>query len=243
LFIDNCSLFITFAAHFQTLMARNKFNPNQLSIDFLAAFRQMVVSLGNADKLLYNESVFTKITDQWDAKRTIPADLLFHKSPVDAVAYQLKKSDDRLVFPAELMGGDIRGVKDLTGFAALYRNQGWVILPAELSGMFKNLYLNVLTAAIGLEKLYPARKELLEEAERVALAALLPEAEMRNFFGLRLSKFPDSFRNEVSNYFNLPFDYILKRAQYLGIVSDDITDEARPVHQPLHPTKSRRVAA
>ena len=224
-------------------MARTKFNPGQLSIDFLASFRQMLVSLGSPDKRLYNESVFTKLTDQWEAKRTIPADLLFHKSPVDAVAYQLKKSDDRLVFPAELIGGEIRGVKDLTGFAALFREQGWVILPTELSGMDKNLNLTILTAAIGLATLYPVRKELLDEAERVALATLLPEAEIRNFFGLRLSKFPDSFRAEVSNYFNLPFECILKRAQQLGVVSDSVADDARQVRQPLHSKPSRRVAA
>jgi hypothetical protein len=221
-------------------MARTKFNPGQLSIDFLASFRQMLVSLGSPDKLLYNESVFTKLTDQWEAKRTIPADLLFHKSPVDAVAYQLKKSDDRLVFPAELIGGEIRGVKDLTGFAALFREQGWVILPTELSGMDKNLNLNILTAAIGLSTLYPGRKELFDEAERVALAALLPEAEIRNFFGLRLSKFPDSFRSEVSNYFNLPFEYILKRAQQLGVISETVADDARQVRQPLRPAQTRR---
>ncbi len=221
-------------------MARTKFNPSQLSIDFLASFRQMLVSLGSPEKLLFNESVFTKLTDQWEAKQTIPADLLFHKSPVDAVAYQLKKSDDRLVFPAELIGGEIRGVKDLTGFAALFREQGWVILPTELSGMDKNLNLTILTAAIGLAKLYPAKKELFDEAERVALAALLPESEIRNFFGLRLSKFPDGFRSEVSNYFNLPFEYILKRAQQLGVVSDSVADDARQVRQPLRPAQTRR---
>lgn len=224
-------------------MARTKFNPSQLSIDFLAGFRQILVSLGSPDKLLYNESVFTKLTDQWEAKRTIPADLLFHKSPVDAVAYQLKKSDDRLVFPTELIGGEIRGVQNLTGFAALFREQGWVILPTELSGMDKNLNLNVLTAAVGLSKLYVGKKDLFDEAERVALAALLPEAEIRNFFGLRLSKYPDSFRSEVSNYFNLPFASVLKRAQQLGIVSETVADDTRPVRQPLHTTLPRRVAA
>ncbi len=251
-------LLLIFIAHFQTAnttnthridrrfllqMARTKFNPSQLSIDFLAGFRQMLVSLGSPDKLLYNESVFTKLTDQWEAKRTIPADLLFHKSPVDAVAYQLKKSDDRLVFPAELIGGEIRGVQNLTGFAALFRGQGWVILPTELSGIDKNLNLNILTAAIGLSKLYSVRKELFDEAERVALAALLPEAEIRNFFGLRLSKYPDGFRSEVSNYFNLPFAYILKRAQQLGVVSDTVADDARQVRQPLRPAQTRRAGS
>ena len=207
-------------------MARLRYNPNQLSIDFLAAFRRMLVSLGSPDKLLYNESMFVRLTDQWESTRIIPADVLFQKSPVEAIVYRFQKTDERLQFPAELIAGELRGVEGLTGFSAMFREQGWVILPAELSGMYKNLFLNILTASIGLEKLYPSRQELLAEAERVALAAILPEAEVRNFFGLRLSKFPDSFRSEVSNYFNLPFEFILKRANHIGVVSEEVLEDA-----------------
>ena len=60
---------------------------------------------------------------------------------------------------------------------------------------------------------------------------MLPEEEVRKFFGLRLSKFPESFRSEVANYFNLPFDYVLKRANFLGMVSEQVIDEARHTHR------------
>ena len=106
------------------------------------------------------------------------------------------------------------------------RQQGWVILPAELSGTYKNLFLNILTASVGLTHRYPNRRELLAEAERVALASLLPESEMKKFFGIKLARFPDSFRSEVSSYFNLPFDYILKRAQHMGAVTAEAVEEA-----------------
>ncbi len=106
--------------------------------------------------------------------------------------------------------------------------------------MYKNLFLNILAASIGLEHLYPSRAELLVEAERVALAAMLSEEEVRKFFGLRLSKFPDSFRSEVSNYFNLPFDYVLKRANHLGLVSEQVIEEARNNTQSLRSTTLRR---
>ncbi|CCH55369.1 hypothetical protein BN8_04623 [Fibrisoma limi BUZ 3] len=223
-------------------MARLKNNPNQLQIDFLAAFRRMLVSLGGPDNLAVNESLFLRMTDQWESTQVIPANLLFQKSPVEAVVYRLQKADrdsgaDQLRFPAEMIAGDIRGEQGLTGFSGIFRNQGWVILPAELSGMYKNLFLNVLTASIGLDHQYPSRTELLAEAERVALAALLPEAEVRKFFGLRLSKFPDSFRSEVSNYFNLPFDYVLKRANHIGAVSEQTVEEART---PLRNVNLRR---
>ena len=221
-------------------MARIKPNANQLTIDFLASFRRMLVSLGSADKLVYNESVFTRLTDQWDSKRVIPIDMLFQKSPVEAVVYRLQKEDARLQFPAEMMAGELRGIEGLTGFAAKFREQGWVILPAELSGTHKNLFLNILTASIGLESLYTSRQELLTEAERVALAALLPEAEIRNFFGLRLSRFPDSFRGEVSAYFNLPFDCILKRALHIGAVSEEVVEENRSNRQPIRAAALRR---
>jgi len=223
-------------------MARTKNNPNQLQIDFLAAFRRMLISLGGPENLAVNESLFLRMTDQWESTQVIPANLLFQKSPVEAVVYRLQKADrdsgaDQLRFPAEMIAGDIRGEQGLTGFSGIFRNQGWVILPAELSGMYKNLFLNVLTASIGLDHQYPSRTDLLAEAERVALAALLPEAEVRKFFGLRLSKFPDSFRSEVSNYFNLPFDYVLKRANHIGAVSEQTVEEART---PLRNVNLRR---
>ena len=167
-----------------------------------------------------------RMTDQWENTRAIPANLLFQKSPVEAVVFRLQKIDERLSFPDEFIAGEIRGEQGLTGFSAKFREQGWVILPAELSAMYKNLFLNILAASIGLEHLYQSRKELLIEAERVALAAMLAEAEVRKFFGLRLSRFPDSFRSEVANYFNLPFDYVLKRANHLGMVSEQVIDEA-----------------
>ncbi len=212
-------------------MKKGSSNPNQLQIDFLASFRQMLVSLGNSENLPVNENLFMRMTDQWENTRAIPANLLFQKSPVEAVVFRLQKVDrdggqDRLRFPDEFIAGEIRGEQGLTGFSAKFREQGWVILPAELSAMYKNLFLNILAASIGLEYLYSSRKELLAEAERVGLAAMLPEAEVRKFFGLRLSRFPDSFRSEVANYFNLPFDYVLKRANHLGMVSEQVIEEA-----------------
>ena len=211
---------------FFALMARTKYHPSQLQIDFLANFRQMLVSLGNADNLPQNEALFVRMTDQWESKQVLPADLLFQKSPVEAVVYRLTKVDDRLQFPTDLIAGELRGTPGLTGFAAKFREQGWVILPAELSGMYKNLFLNILTAAIGLEHLFGNRRDLLAEAERVALASLLPEVEIKKFFGIKLSRFPDSFRSEVSNYFNLPFEYVLKRALHMGAVSEEAVEEA-----------------
>lgn len=200
----------------------------------------MLISLGNPDNLPVNESLFMRMTDQWENTQVMPADLLFQKSPVEAVVFRLQKTDARLRFPAELIAGEIRGEQGLTGFSAKFREQGWVILPAELSAMYKNLFLNILSASIGLEYLYPSRQELLAEAERVALAAMLPEEEVRKFFGLRLSKFPDSFRSEVSNYFNLPFDYVLKRANHLELVSEQVVEEARTNTQSLRSTPLRR---
>ena len=229
-------------------MKKGRSNPNQLQIDFLAAYRQMLISLGSSENLPVNESLFMRMTDQWENTRAIPADLLFTKSPVEAVVFRLQKTDldqadgtTRLRFPDELIAGEIRGEKGLTGFSAKFREQGWIILPAELSAMYKNLFLNILAASIGLEYLYPSRKELLVEAERVALAAMLPEAEVRKFFGLKLSRFPDSFRSEVANYFNLPFDYVLKRANHLGMVSEQVIEEANS--QPLRSTILRRPAS
>lgn len=221
-------------------MKKGRSNPNQLQIDFLAAFRQMLISLGSPENLPVNESLFMRMTDQWENTSAIPANLLFQKSPVEAVVFRLQKTDERLRFPAEFIAGEIRGEQGLTGFSAKFREQGWVILPAELSAMYKNLFLNILSASIGLEHLYPAKKELLAEAERVALAAMLPEAEVRKFFGLRLTRFPESFRSEVVNYYNIPFDYVLKRANHLGMVSEQVIEEARTSTQPLRSAILRR---
>ena len=212
-----------------------------MQIDFLAVFRQMLISLGGPEKLPVNESLFVRMTDQWENTQVMPPDLLFQKSPVEAVVFRLQKTDpDRLQFPAELIAGEIRGEQGLTGFSAKFREQGWVILPAELSAMYKSLFLNILTASVGLEHLYPSRPALLAEAERIALAAMLPEDEIRKFFGLRLSRFPDSFRSEVVNYYNLPFDYVLKRANHAGLVSEQVIEESRNNTQPLRSTILRR---
>ena len=224
-------------------MRRTKFNPNQFQIDFLAAFRRMLVSLGDSQSSPVNETIFVKLSDQWENNRQLPTDLLFQKSPVEAVVYRLSKSDDRLQFPEELIAGDLRGVPGLTGFAAKFREQGWVILPNELTGAYKQLYLHILTAAIGLEHLYTTRNELLAEAERVALAALLPETEIRSFFGVRLSRFPDSFRMDVSNYFNLPFELVMKRAHQLEIISDTVLESAKSdALRPARRTPVKKVA-
>lgn len=228
------------AANWRTNCMKRRLNPNQLQIDFLAAYRRMLISLGSPENLPVNESLFMRMTDQWESTRVMPADLLFHKSPVEAVVFRLQKTDSRLRFPNEFIAGEIRGEQGLTGFSAKFREQGWVIMPAELSAMYKNLFLNILSASIGLEYLYPSRQELLAEAERVALTALLPEEEVRKFFGLRLSKFPDSFRSEVANYFNLPFDYVLKRANHLGLVSEQVIEEARNTTQSLRSAPLRR---
>ena len=212
-----------------------------MQIDFLAVFRRMLISLGGPEKLPVNESLFVRMTDQWENTQVMPPDLLFQKSPVEAVVFRLQKTDpDRLQFPAELIAGEIRGEQGLTGFSAKFREQGWVILPAELSAMYKSLFLNILTASVGLEHLYPSRPALLAEAERIALAAMLPEDEIRKFFGLRLSRFPDSFRSEVVNYYNLPFDYVLKRANHAGLVSEQVIEESRNNTQPLRSTILRR---
>ncbi|MFD1144927.1 hypothetical protein ACFQ4C_27605 [Larkinella insperata] len=208
-------------------MRRTKFNPNQFQIDFLAAFRRMLVSLGDSQNTLVHETIFVKLSDQWENNRQLPADLLFQKSPVEAVVYRLSKTDDRLQFPEEIIAGDLRGIPGLSGFAAKFREQGWIILPHELSGAYKQLYLHILTASIGLDHLYNNRTELLAEAEKVALAALLPETEIRSFFGVRLSRFPESFRMDVSNYFNLPFESVLKRAHQLEIISDSVLEDAK----------------
>lgn len=208
-------------------MRRTKFNPNQFQIDFLAAFRRMLVSLGDSQNTLVHETIFVKLSDQWENNRQLPADLLFQKSPVEAVVYRLSKTDERLQFPEEIVAGDLRGIPGLSGFAAKFREQGWVILPHELSGAYKQLHLHILTAAIGLDHLYSNRADLLEEAEKVALAALLPETEIRSFFGVRLSRFPESFRMDVSNYFNLPFESVLKRAHQLEIISDTVLEDAK----------------
>ena len=208
-------------------MRRTKFNPNQFQIDFLAAFRRMLVSFGDSQNTLVNETIFVKLSDQWENNRQLPADLLFQKSPVEAVVYRLSKTDERLQFPEEIIAGDLRGVPGLSGFAAKFREQGWVILPHELAGAHKQLYLHILTAGIGLDHLYTNRTELLAEAEKVALAALLPETEIRSFFGVRLSRFPESFRMDVSNYFNLPFESVLKRAHQLEIISDAVLEGAK----------------
>ncbi|GAB3264991.1 hypothetical protein GCM10027347_32440 [Larkinella harenae] len=187
----------------------------------------MLVSLGDSQNSLVNETIFVKLSDQWENNQQLPADLLFQKSPVEAVVYRLMKTDDRLQFPDELVAGDLRGVPGLTGFAAKFREQGWVILPNELAGAYKQLYLHILTAAMGLDHLYPNRSDLLIEAEKVALAALLPKTEIRSFFGVRLSRFPDSFRMDVANYFNLPFESVLKRAHQLEIISDAVLEDAK----------------
>lgn len=222
-------------------MKRGRHNPNQLQIDFLAAFRRMLVSLGGPEKLPVNESLFMRMTDQWENTQVMPADLLFQKSPVEAVVFRLQKTDpDQLRFPQEMIAGEIRGEQGLTGFSAKFREQGWVIVPAELSAMYKNLFLNILTASVGLEHLYPLRAALLVEAERLALAAMLPEEEIRKFFGLRLSRFPDSFRSEVVNYYNMPFDYVLKRANHVGLVSEQVIEESRSTSQPSRSTLLRR---
>lgn len=222
-------------------MKRVRSNPGQIQIDFLANFRQMLVSLGSPENLPVNENLFLRMTDQWEATHVLPADLLFTKSPIEAIVFRMKKFDaqtNRLQFPAEVIGGEIRGERGLTGFAALFREQAWVILPAELSAMYRNLFLNILTAAVGLAHLSLSKAELLVEAERTALSVMLPEEEVRKFFGLRLSKFPESFRSEVANYFNLPFEYVLRRANHLGMVSEQVVDESRYT-QPMRSTLRR----
>ncbi len=89
-------------------MKKGRSNPNQLQIDFLAAFRQMLISLGNPENLPVNESLFMRMTDQWENTRAIPADLLFQKSPVEAIVFRLAENGARrkqtdFGFPANLL--------------------------------------------------------------------------------------------------------------------------------------------
>ncbi len=99
-------------------MKKGRSNPNQLQIDFLAAYRRMLISLGSPENLPVNESLFMRMTDQWENTRVMPNDLLFHKSPVEAVVFRFQKNDEsaRLNFPDELIAGEIRGEQGLTVF-------------------------------------------------------------------------------------------------------------------------------
>ena len=108
-------------------MKRVRSNSGQFQIDFLANFRRMLVSMGSPDNLPVNESLFLRMTDQWEATRVLPADLLFTKSPIEAIVFRMKKLDadtNRLQFPTELIGGEIRGEQGLTGFAATLPGAG-----------------------------------------------------------------------------------------------------------------------
>lgn len=195
----------------------------KLQTDYLADFRRIIISMGGVEDLPVNENLFFRLTDQWELDHSIPDDLIFHRIPTDDIISRLKKSSlhetkHKFHLPNGIICGEVQGEQGFTGFSAIFRDQGWLVLPSELSERYKYLYTNILVASIGLEYAYPKRQELLVETERLALASMLPQDEMVKLFGLRLSTFPESYREEVANHFNVPFDYVLKRANHLGLL-------------------------
>jgi hypothetical protein len=190
---------------------------NQLRLDYSVRGNRIVLPLGQIESQRAAESLFESLVNgEWVIEPAGEiADISYAQDIVEQIGH-------RLPYPEGIKIAQLHFADDnFKGFSAIYNQKGWVFVNAKADLNERNYQIHLLTVTLGLSSAYPARTSLASRSERLVFEALLPYKDVESFFRNNISTIPGFLAFDISNFFKVPFQIVLKRALQLQIISDD----------------------
>lgn len=190
---------------------------NQLPLDYSVRGDRIILVLGQIESQQAAEKLFQELVDgQWVIE---PAGEVADVSSAQDVIRDLNV---KLPFPEVIKVAQLHNTSyAFTGFAAFFRQKGWVFLNAHADANERSYYTYLLTASLGLYPSYPNPIMLAQRAEQLVFETLLSETETSSFFHEGITKIPGYLATDIADFFRVPFPMVLKRALQLGVISDE----------------------
>lgn len=197
-------------------MAR-KLPKNQLPLDFSVRGDRTILTLGQVESQQAADHIFQDLlAGKWMIE---PAGEVADVSSAQDIIRHLNL---RLPYPEVVKVAQLHGVGDaFTGFAAFYRQKGWVFVNALSDANERCYHTYLLTIALGLYPSYPSPVALAERAEQLVFETLLPPKDVNSFFHGGITKIPAFRAADIADFFKVPFAMVLKRALQLEIITDE----------------------
>jgi len=164
--------------------------------------------------------------------------LNLHEQDVFSADLFINQLNTNLAYPETINIAQLHNTTaDFKGFAAIFEGCGWVFINANGDADTKNYYSYLLTACMGMKSLYPDNEKLARRSEELVFINLLPEDEVKSFFSDRINNISPVIAADISQYFHVPFDIVLKRALLLNIISDKQFEMFLPISRIVPPAK------
>lgn len=189
---------------------------NQLRLDFSVRGNRIVLPLGQIESQRSAELLFEGlVSGEWVIEPAGDiADISYAQDIVQQIGH-------RLPYPEGIKIAQLHFADDhFKGFSAIFNQKGWVFVNAKADINERNYQIYLLTVSLGLSSAYPARTSLASRSERLVFDALLPYKDVQSFFRTNISTIPVFLAYDISNFFKVPFQVVLKRALQLEIISD-----------------------
>ncbi len=188
---------------------------NQLPLDFTARGDRMVYCFGEKENRVASEKIFEGLLrEEWTLE---PSGDHRDVSPAEDI---IRHIGYRLPYPEVVKIAKLQDTEaGFKGFAAVYRQQGWVVVPDPADGNERNFSIYLLTVILGLSPTYPARESLEGRALAIVSEVLMPSKEVSTFFHSEVSKIGPAMAGDIADYFKVPFPAVLQRALDLRIIS------------------------
>lgn len=188
---------------------------NQLALDFSVRGDRIIFCLGNPSNQEASERIFNNLLDgKWSLE---PAGDYAEVTLANDIIRQL---GCKLPFPetVKIVRLNIQS-SEINGFAAIYKQKGWIFITQEIDAALRNYNIHLLVAVLGLHPIYPNRSSLVTRSETLVADSLLPIKEVSTFFHSEVTKISPSLAADISDYFKVPFSIVIKRAFDFGILS------------------------
>jgi hypothetical protein len=190
---------------------------NQLRLDYSVRGNRIVLPLGQIESQRASDVLFERLLNgEWVIEPAGDiADISYAQDIVQQIGH-------RLPYPEGIKIAQLHFADDIfKGFSAIYNQRGWVFVNAKSDSNERNYQMHLLTVSLGLSSAYPARTSLASRSEKLVFDALLPYEDVESFFRNNISTIPGFLAYDISNFFKVPFQVVLKRALQLQIINDD----------------------
>lgn len=196
---------------------RKKTSNNQLSLTFTFHNDHLVYAPPYLTNLQESEILFAKLVDgSWSVDITTEENPLFSADPI------LAHLTAKLAYPEIVKIAHVHhSSPHFVGFSAIYKQVGLIFLNAASDLNTKNYYSYLLTSTLGLTSMYKDKVLLGERAEKLVFEKLLPSDDVKSFFYERITSIPPIVAANISEYFKVPFEYVLKRALQLQFITPE----------------------
>lgn len=200
---------------------RKKFPVNQLFLDFSYRQDRLVLIPEPKKNIEESKEIFNQLTK---------GNLNLHEQDVISADLFINQLNTNLAYPETINIAQLHNTTaNFKGFATIFEGCGWVFINANGDVDTKNYYSYLLTACMGMKSLYPDKEKLVRRSEELVFINLLPEDEVRSFFSDRINNISPVIAADISHYFHVPFDIVLKRALLLNIISDKQFEMFMPI--------------